>query len=92
MTPCERAKYDAEHSIQRSVEMLNDLFTTDEEKREYLECYFELTGIMIGEEPLSVSEKVTSIIIVVAVLGVFGLVIMNQGVGSADFSGMNTIL
>jgi hypothetical protein len=45
-SPCERATYDAEHNIQRSYAMIQELYENERDLvGEYVACYEEITGI-----------------------------------------------
>jgi len=50
VSPCERALYDADHEIVRSIEMLRLIYKSNAELREYASCYLEITGIDLGVE------------------------------------------
>ncbi len=70
ITPCERAEYDAEHSILRTEEMLEQIFFTKEEIREYAKCYHKLTGEWVVWEMRPAVRLVKAVIVLGLIISI----------------------
>lgn len=58
ISPCGQATYDAERLIRRSLDVLNNMFDTNEEIAEYLKCYYAKKGTE-NKYPLLPCEQAT---------------------------------
>ena len=72
LTPCDRATYDAEHSILRTPQMLECLFESKDDLHQYAKCYYDITGIWVGVEKSTRFEMNLSkwIILLIMIIGV----------------------
>ena len=92
VSPCARAKYDVEHNIQRTHDMVVTMYNGDlTQVEEYTKCYEELTGFDIKRgrsSQFSKKDTVVLIVLLVITLAVVQLTLkMDTQSSGLNFSG-----